>query len=243
MSQLNESQRLRAEQNRLKALQIRQQKLAALGCPGTPQSTPGLPQSTPGTSQSVPRTPQSSIGPPKFSPPPSKSAVGTPVSTSVVPQAGVGTSKFYTPPSSASSGVIHSASGKIKTTSGNLQPSFRAPQPGVHLGSVGVSGPPTKHPRIEATNKNTSSLPSDVVKRIEENKRKAQERQEAIRRAREQGLSIPPVPAASEGITLSRQHPQLSSHPVHSNTSETKNATKPVGKETSYKIFLSLLHV
>ena len=200
MSQLTESQRLRAEQNRLKALQIRQQKLAALGGSVIPQSNQVHQQLTSGTSHPAPPAPPappSTTGHPKFTPPSSNPTSVPSVSTSTVRPSGFGATNFYSPPSSVSSGAIHTSSTNIKTTSGNCQPGFRP--------EGGVSGPPIKYPRIEAPSKTTSTFPPDVLKRIEENKRKARERQEAVRKAREQGLTAPPMPAA---ILSSRQPPQ-----------------------------------
>ncbi|MPC08382.1 SWI/SNF-related matrix-associated actin-dependent regulator of chromatin subfamily A-like protein 1 [Portunus trituberculatus] len=62
-------------------------------------------------------------------------------------------------------------------------------------GTVESYETPAKKPQLEAT-KTTSQLSPEVLKRIEENRRKALEKREALRREREQSSSVPQVSAA-----------------------------------------------
>lgn len=183
MSQLSESQQLKAEQNRLKALQIRQQRIAASQgshiSPGGSQ-TAALPKETTSnaheTSQVTFRTHQSAPG----------------------------------------------------TT-------------GVEAGTKTLGTSP-------------SSLPISVMKRIEENKRKALERRDYLKKIRaEQGEGVTPVPSAttntsaavnhhqttrpvssaSVGTPAARNSLQTSSHDSQHSTCVPKSTAHPSGKKAA----------
>ncbi|XP_050712346.1 SWI/SNF-related matrix-associated actin-dependent regulator of chromatin subfamily A-like protein 1 isoform X2 [Eriocheir sinensis] len=185
MSQLSESQRLRAEQNRLKALQIRQQKMAALEGSNKSQGAP----------QTAADPSQLSKGPPQIT-------ATAPKTIAVSLPACGGATKFYPKQGSSVSGTSNlTTGGTISNVHGTSQATLRA-----HESAAATT-------RIEAGTKtqdtSPSSLPPNVKRQIEEKKRKAQELREYLKKMRgEKGACVPPIPSASTNTPPARNHLQ-----------------------------------
>lgn len=194
--------------------------MAALAAAGGSNTPPVTPQSAAGSSHP-------SIGPPRVT-------AGAPQPPTVSPPSTVAAGKFYPHQGSSVSGTNNSTTGG---TIGNAQATFRAPQ-----ATADTTGTRTGT-KVQGTN--SSSLPPDVLRKIEENKRKAQERREFCKKMREeQGTGAPQAPStrnslqtttpgssASSGTPAARNLLRPGGQTNQSSTGVVKSSPQPSGKE------------